>query len=135
MLTDIFLKNNEQDDRKKITVFVDPVIHKDAAIKLAQLGGKPAGFSFQSVLEQLLAEWAGGKREVAAQPDKGAHDRYSEDLERLVRVLEGGTPEDRIMVRRMIKNCAEALAQPVKAMPPNPSRSSSSPKKSAHPAR
>lgn len=138
MLTDNFLKHNEQDDRKKITVFVDPGVHKEAAVKLAQLGGKPAGYSFQSVLEQLLAEWAGGKREVEAQPDKASQDRYRDDLDRLVRVLEHGTSEDRNMVRRLIKNCAEALpgvAEPVKGVPPNPSRSSRSVGEQRRPAR
>ncbi len=48
MLTDIFLKNNEQDDRKKITVFVDPDTHLAAAIKLASAADDAAAESAAS---------------------------------------------------------------------------------------
>jgi hypothetical protein len=129
-MADKGLKVKEKDDRKKITLFVDAETHRASAIKLAELGGVPAGYSFQTVLQQLLAEWAGGKREVEAQPEKPlGPERYRQDLERLLDVLEHASPSDRDIVRGVVQRYAKDLQkhpEPVKAMPPNPSRSSKS---------
>jgi hypothetical protein len=118
----------EKDDRKKITLFVDAETHRASAVKLAQLGGVPAGYSFQTVLQQLLAEWAIGKREVAAQPEPLGPERYREDLKRLVEVLEHASSTVRDLVRGLIRHHAEALrerAQDTKQqVAPNPLRSS-----------
>lgn len=134
------MKDNEQDDRKKITVFVDPELHKAASVKLAQKGGKPAGYSFQSVVTELLADWTGEKKEVQIQPEKVSSDRYREDLQRLLDVLEHGSASERDLIRSTIKHHAEALrgrdskSEP-KGMPPNPSPSSRSPRNQSRPAR
>lgn len=53
-----------KDDRKKITLLVDQKVYQAAAIRLAELGGHPAGYSFQSVLVELLAQWAGVEHEA-----------------------------------------------------------------------
>lgn len=129
------MKDNEQDDRKKITVFVDSDTHKAAAVKLAQKGGKPAGYSFQSVLEDLLADWAGGKREVAPSPEKPGVERYREDLDRLLRVLENGSSEERAALRSVLKSYDRIPATESRGMPPNPSRSSRSGRDQTRPAR
>lgn len=131
------MKDNENDDRKKITVFVDPELHKAASVKLAQKGGKPAGYSFQSVVTELLADWTGGKKDVQIQPEKVASERYRDDLQRLLEVLEHGSPSERDLVRSTIRHHAEALkgrsdANPV---PPNPSRSSRAAKDQPQPRR
>lgn len=131
------MKANEKDDRKKITLFVESDLHKAAAVKLAQLGGVPAGYSFQSVLEELLAEWSGGKREVEPQPEKPVADRYREDLDRLLDVLEHGSPSERELVRGLVKHHAEALhaRSGPKVVTPHPSRSSRSARDQSRPAR
>lgn len=104
------MKDKENRTRKKITVFVPNELHKAASVKLAQKGGKPEGWSFQSVLEELLAEWSGGKREVAApEPPMSGPERYRADLENLIEVLEHGTQEDRLLVRGMVRHHAESV--------------------------
>jgi len=124
----------EKDDRKKITLFVEPDTHTAAAVKLAQMGGVPAGYSFQSVLEQLLAEWLGGKRQVDAQAAVSS-DRYRDDIERLLRVLEKGTAEDRTLIRGLIKRYDDAVQDAQKPVAPNPLRSSKPARDQHRPAR
>lgn len=128
------MTDNENGDRKKITAFLEPDLHRAASVKLAQKGGKPAGFSFQSVVSELLADWVGGKREVQPPATQPGPDRYREDLERLVRVLENGSSEDRAALRSVLKSYDRPTQEP-KGMPPNPSRSSRSSRDQHRPSR
>jgi len=108
-------------------------------VKLAEKGGKPNGFSFQSVITSLLREWAGGARVVipeATKADIPGPDRYRDDLERLLRVLENGSPGDRTLIRGMITMADDALAgRRPKDVPANPIPSSKTPPNRPRPSR
>lgn len=127
----------EKDDRKKITLLVQPKIHKAASIKLAEEGGVPAGYSFQTVLESLLDQWTGGQREAHIAPKHPTGpDRYRDDVERLLRVLEKGSASDRSLIRGLITMADDALTgQKSKDVPVNPSQSSKTPPNRPQPRR
>lgn len=133
------MKNKDNTGPKKITVFVPDEVHTAAATLLAQKGGKPKGFSFQSVVTSLLREWAGGTRSVIPEPSKPevpGPDRYREDLERLLRVLENGSASDRTLIRGMITLADDALTgRKPKEVPVNPSPSSKPPTRRSQAAR
>ena len=117
-----------------VRVREDLVDRLDAKIK--ELDRRGDRWNKQRVFDGLLEDWLGGKRSVST--ESKSSDRYQQDLERLLDVLEHAAPKERELLRGLIQHHAEALhgrPENVKVMPPNPSRSSSSPKKSAHPAR
>lgn len=133
------MKDKANSGPKKITVFVPDDVHTATAVKLAEKGGKPKGFSFQSVITGLLRQWAGGTLAVTPEATKAeipGPDRYREDLERLLRVLESGSPGDRQLIRGMITMADDALAgRKPKESTLNPLRSSRKPPDQARPSR
>lgn len=130
------MKDKANSGPKKITVFLPDDVHTASAVKLAEKGGKPKGFSFQSVITSLLREWAGGARAVIPEASKveiPGPDRYRDDLARLLRVLENGSPGDRQLIRGMITMADDALAgRKPKDVPVNPIPSSKKPPNRPH---
>jgi hypothetical protein len=124
------LKDKDKAGRKKTTAFIEPELHQQVKVKIAQTPGA----SIQKVVTALLTDWVGGKRQVEIQPEPTpGPDRYRADLENLLEVLERGTPEDRSLVRGLINRSAEAV-RGRKAAPVNPLPSSRS-RRDQHPPR
>jgi hypothetical protein len=73
-------------NRKKITLFVDEVLHRSARVKIADLDS-----SFQEVLTRLLTEWTEGRKAIqipARSP--AARDRWHAALDE---IFDAGDPD------------------------------------------
>lgn len=117
---------------EKFTMRIRGELFRAMMKKIAELGGQRDGWTQKSVIEQLLAEWTGGQREVASPDRKPASDRYSDDLERLERVLDRCSAADRLLIRNLLHMAEKATEPKAKETSQNPLQSSRSGQKRPH---
>lgn len=118
------MKGKNKNEAAKATAMIPLPVHSAAVEKLNKLGGRKSNFSFQWLIETLIGEWVAGERKIQSAPPKPRE--FQDDLERLQRVLDGGTPSQKRILRDLLKDYTGSLdsAPKTEVTPPNPSRSS-----------